>query len=139
MHHSPTATTVSLLRLMPTSLLAVISKNTIERTNQATFQPITTMSRNYLSRQERRGIIWLALIVLTIIAIASIRSCNKDKDIPMQPMLHTVVYSDSTINDSSTTKKKTSKKRRKSGKKSSQKRVPKIYPTRDPLTDTIPR
>lgn len=101
------------------------------------------MKRNHLSPQERRGLIWLASIILAIIAIPLIRGCaiTNDDTCSNSSVIEEfnkkqteIEHSDSTTK-SEIKEKRMSKKRKKKTKNSKSLRV---IPIRNPLHDTIP-
>lgn len=96
------------------------------------------MANISLSSSERKGILWLSIIVIVITSIAMIRSCakNNTKQFPItnivnipQPINETDSNANSTIANKS--KKKSNMKRKSPVSK-------KVYPTRKPLDDVIP-
>lgn len=96
------------------------------------------MAKTFLSPRERRGFLFLSIIIVVIISIGLIRSCltqqNQTKEIVIQMLENNISTTDSIVKIDKQHKKEKSKRKsnhNKNRKKSS-------YKERKPLEDIVP-
>lgn len=101
------------------------------------------MSNNSLTPGERRGIIWLSIIIIGIIGIALLRgfinnNSNQSETINIQSLYNSLDSNDTTINKSLTKKTNNQEKEKNKKKKRDANNKQRKYPTRNPLDEKIP-